>query len=186
MISCHPRNNSARCRSDSRPWADGTPCGDKRYYWCRRGQCVPKTYNIPVVHGEWGEWQPYDLKLFSVSNEHLSKQFAYICFHFGNSFGACSRTCGGGIRESLRECNNPEPSETGEYCRGKSVRYESCNTQECPEGTPDFRAKQCKDHDTDTLSWTVFPRLRKFSPQFRLHVNIGIHLSSQSFPKVTN
>ena len=51
---------------------------------------------------------------------------------------ACSRTCGGGVLVETREC------EDGSDCTGPSKRYSSCNTQECPPGTPDFRLEQCQ------------------------------------------
>lgn len=71
-------------------------------------------------------------------------------------FTECSRVCGGGIRKSTRECNNPLPSETGELCLGESVMYESCNTHECSPGTPNFRAQQCARLNNDTTHWVPF------------------------------
>ena len=49
---------------------------------------------------------------------------------------ACSRTCGGGVLVETRECEDD--------CTGPSKRYSSCNTQECPPGTQDFRLEQCQ------------------------------------------
>lgn len=48
---------------------------------CRFGMCVPKEREAPVTDGAWGTWSP---------------------------FGTCSRTCGGGIKTAIRECNRPE------------------------------------------------------------------------------
>lgn len=47
-------------------------------------------------------------------------------------FGSCSRTCGGGVQLSRRECNNPVPSNGGKYCQGVRVKYRSCNLNRCP------------------------------------------------------
>lgn len=59
--------------------ADGTPCGANS--WCYRGQCIGiHPDQRPKVDGAWGDWQPY---------------------------GSCSRTCGGGVQKSIRECDNP-------------------------------------------------------------------------------
>lgn len=45
----------------------------------------------------------------------------------------CSRTCGGGVEFSYRECTDPEPRNGGKYCEGQRVQYRSCNTQACPD-----------------------------------------------------
>ena len=43
----------------------------------------------------------------------------------------CSRRCGGGIQTRSRSCTNPQPSNGGEYCEGKSLERRPCNSQEC-------------------------------------------------------
>ncbi|PWA32447.1 hypothetical protein CCH79_00018779, partial [Gambusia affinis] len=43
----------------------------------------------------------------------------------------CSRTCGGGVEFSYRECTDPVPQNGGKYCEGQRVRYQSCNTEPC-------------------------------------------------------
>lgn len=50
----------------------------------------------------------------------------------------CSRTCGGGVEFSYRECSHPEPQNGGKYCEGQRVQYQSCNTQACPEHSGEF------------------------------------------------
>lgn len=54
----------------------------------------------------------------------------------------------------VRTCNDPLPKNGGKYCAGKHKIYESCNTQNCPIGTLDFREKQCNDMNNYTHSWT--------------------------------
>ena len=54
-----------------------------------------------------------------------------------NSDQDCSRTCGGGVLVESRECQDGD-------CTGPSKRYSSCNTQECPPNTKDFRLEQCQ------------------------------------------
>ena len=44
-----------------------------------------------------------------------------------SAFGACSKTCGGGIR--TRTCTNPAPKHGGRGCNGHT--QEACNTQAC-------------------------------------------------------
>ena len=31
------------------------------------------------------------------------------------SWSSCSRTCGGGVKKTTRECDNPEPTNGGRY-----------------------------------------------------------------------
>lgn len=71
-------------------------------------------------------------------------------------FGSCSRTCGGGVQLSKRECNNPVPSNGGKYCQGVRVKYRSCNLNRCPD-TGTSHSKQT------TMSNDIFPP-RAFPP----------------------
>ncbi|XP_076351798.1 A disintegrin and metalloproteinase with thrombospondin motifs 9-like isoform X2 [Tachypleus tridentatus] len=127
------------CQSQKVPWADGTPCGRNKQ--CSKGNCVDSTTlsNREPVDGQWGKWQP---------------------------FGQCSRECGGGIQSSSRECNNPSPANGGRYCVGKRKRYRSCNIQDCPPGTPDFRAQQCSNFNGKTLNYPGLPHDVKWIPHY--------------------
>ena len=60
--------------------------------------------NVLTVHGNWGNWGNYD---------------------------ACSVTCGGGVRERTRVCDNPPPANGGNQCAGKETEKSSCNTCAC-------------------------------------------------------
>ncbi|MGH0123026.1 UNVERIFIED_CONTAM: hypothetical protein FKN15_067111 [Acipenser sinensis] len=109
------------CQTKHFPWADGTSCGAGS--WCVAGECVSKSdaplYQTPV-NGGWGAWGPW---------------------------GDCSRTCGGGVQYSFRECDNPIPKNGGKYCEGKRVQYHSCNTMDCPDSNGlSFREEQCRSH----------------------------------------
>ncbi|XP_043927284.1 A disintegrin and metalloproteinase with thrombospondin motifs 1 [Protopterus annectens] len=137
------------CQTKHFPWADGTTCGEGK--WCLEGRCVNKTdkkhYDTPV-HGGWGSWR---------------------------SWGECSRTCGGGVQYSFRDCDNPVPKNGGKYCEGKRVQYRSCNTDECPENNgKSFREEQCEAHNDFSKSafdngpaveWT--PKYAGVSPKDR-------------------
>ena len=60
---------------------------------------------VPLVDGgwgTWGRWQP------------------------------CSTTCGEGIKERTRECDNPPPVHRGAYCDDSGVERQRCKLQECP------------------------------------------------------
>ncbi|XP_053319477.1 A disintegrin and metalloproteinase with thrombospondin motifs 20 [Spea bombifrons] len=106
------------CRTQHMPLADGSDCGPGMH--CRSGLCVNKFMDSKPVDGEWGSWGPYS---------------------------SCSRTCGGGIKSSTRECNRPEPRNGGKYCVGRRMKFRSCNTESCPKGKKEFRDEQCSQFD---------------------------------------
>ncbi|XP_006779208.1 PREDICTED: A disintegrin and metalloproteinase with thrombospondin motifs 9 [Myotis davidii] len=110
--------NSKGCQTQHTPWADGTECQPGKH--CKFGFCVPKEMEAPAIDGSWGSWTP---------------------------FGTCSRTCGGGIRAAVRECNRPEPTYGGKYCTGRRKKFRSCNTEPCPKQKHDFREEQCAQFD---------------------------------------
>ena len=45
--------------------------------------------------------------------------------------GSCSVTCGGGIKEKFRLCDNPTPSCGGKWCSGSNIENEECNESPC-------------------------------------------------------
>uniref|UniRef100_A0A8C8SZG2 ADAM metallopeptidase with thrombospondin type 1 motif 8 n=1 Tax=Pelusios castaneus TaxID=367368 RepID=A0A8C8SZG2_9SAUR len=101
----------------------------------------------PKVDGNWGPWSPW---------------------------GACSRTCGGGVHFSYRDCNDPVPQNGGKYCEGQRAKYQSCHTEECPpDGNALFREQQCEkynsynftDLDGNLLEW--LPKYAGVSPRDR-------------------
>ncbi|KAF7655453.1 hypothetical protein LDENG_00055730 [Lucifuga dentata] len=94
--------------------------------WCavirhgQRGKCVDKTrkkHYSASNHGSWSSWGPW---------------------------GACSRTCGGGVQFAQRLCNNPPPRNNGRYCTGKRAIYRSCSVSACPALNKSFRQEQCE------------------------------------------
>ncbi|KAJ8302105.1 hypothetical protein KUTeg_021092 [Tegillarca granosa] len=118
------------CRTLHMPWADGTLCGRKS--WCKQGKCIPMRV-IDPIEGGWGKWEDY---------------------------GDCTRSCGGGIRKRIRKCNNPVPQNGGRYCIGRRIRYRSCNTKQCPPGTPDFREMQCAAYNNKLKLQGLPPNVR--------------------------
>ena len=88
-----------------------------------------------------------------------------------SQFGTCSRTCGGGIQMSSRQCNSPAPQHGGKYCIGSRQKFRSCRTQACMprlDGRKienDFRSDQCARYNGQR-----FPIL-------------GVHVASTWIPK---
>ena len=81
-------------------------------------------------------------------------------------WSSCSRTCGGGIRRSMRECDNPTPANGGLYCLGDRLRYESCNTKDCHKAV-DFRLEQCKVFDGNNFQIADLPPWVQWVPHYR-------------------
>lgn len=48
------------------------------------------------------------------------------------SWGACSRTCGGGAQRRSRTCTNPPPRNGGAACSGGRFETRQCNSIGCP------------------------------------------------------
>ena len=48
----------------------------------------------------------------------------------------CSKSCGGGVSNCTRQCNNPAASCGGLTCPGPDTKEETCNTQECGNELP--------------------------------------------------
>ncbi|XP_075699471.1 papilin isoform X2 [Rhinoderma darwinii] len=63
-----------------------------------------------------------------------------------SDWGECSRSCGGGVSSRERQCYSGR-ADGGSNCIGPTKNYRSCNVQECPEGSRDFRAEQCSEYD---------------------------------------
>ncbi|XP_029466796.1 A disintegrin and metalloproteinase with thrombospondin motifs 10 isoform X2 [Rhinatrema bivittatum] len=116
-------SKSNRCITNSIPAAEGTICQTTSIEkgWCYKRECVPFGTRPEGVDGAWGRWSPW---------------------------GECSRTCGGGVSSSVRHCDSPRPTIGGKYCFGERKHYKSCNIDECPPGSQDFRELQCAEFDS--------------------------------------
>ncbi|XP_043976137.1 A disintegrin and metalloproteinase with thrombospondin motifs 8-like isoform X4 [Gambusia affinis] len=135
-------------KNGSLTWADGTPCRSNGT--CLHGTCkMTEEVMQPLraVDGSWSLWGPWQ---------------------------QCSRTCGGGVEFSYRECTDPVPQNGGKYCEGQRVRYQSCNTEPCDasEGKS-FREEQCEkynspnylDYNGNVKQW--IPKYAGVSPRDR-------------------
>ncbi|KAK1785859.1 hypothetical protein P4O66_003121 [Electrophorus voltai] len=145
------RAGQATCttRNGSLPWADGTPCGPDRTCLdsvCTASEEVMKP-KVPV-DGSWGDW---------------------------GAWQTCSRSCGGGVRFSYRECNRPAPQNGGRYCEGQRARYHSCNTQACESG---------HDEGSSVLGSTLQTRVPQcWGPLYRRGFpSAGVHSREKGSP----
>ncbi|VTJ85939.1 Hypothetical predicted protein [Marmota monax] len=134
-------NGHAMCQTKHSPWADGTPCGPSQA--CMGGRCLHtdqlKDFNVPQAGG-WGPWGPW---------------------------GDCSRSCGGGVQFSYRDCTRPVPRNGGKYCEGRRTRFRSCNTENCPTGSAlTFREEQCAAYNHRTDLFKSFPGPMDWVPRY--------------------
>ena len=51
--------------------------------------------------------------------------------HWG-AWTGCSKSCAGGEKIRIRECDNPAPDHDGETCPGIKQESSNCNPQSCP------------------------------------------------------
>ncbi|XP_072221273.1 papilin isoform X2 [Leuresthes tenuis] len=61
-------------------------------------------------------------------------------------YGECSRSCGSGVTMRTRRCITHR-TDGGNNCVGPDKSYRSCNIQDCPDGSRDFREEQCSQFD---------------------------------------
>ncbi|MBN3302769.1 ATS3 metalloproteinase, partial [Amia calva] len=133
QLWCSHPDNQYFCKTKKGPPVDGTECAPGK--WCFKGHCIWRSVQQPYSHdGSWGSW---------------------------NSFGSCSRTCGGGVRSRNRQCDNPAPAYGGRDCPGSAFEYKICNSEECPGPYEDFRAQQCiqrsnKYHQNTKHTWLPY------------------------------
>eukprot|EP00795_Rhopilema_esculentum_P001080 gene1080-biopygen9833 len=79
------------------------------------------------------------------------------------TWGACSKSCGGGVKFASRTCTNPSPKNGGSGCAGSSSYSTSCNTHGCPAGP----AVEALKHDIDRAT-TQVPRMEEHHAQVQV------------------
>jgi thrombospondin motif-containing protein 20 len=87
---------------------------------------------------------------------------------FSFRWSECSRTCGGGVKQTTRFCDSPVPRNGGSYCTGRSLQYASCNTQSCGTDVPDFREVQCSQFDGATKNLANLTKDVQWVPKYGL------------------
>ncbi|KAM4588255.1 A disintegrin and metalloproteinase with thrombospondin motifs 9 isoform 1-T1 [Odontesthes bonariensis] len=132
-----PEGAQRGCRTQHMPWADGTDCSPGKH--CKHGLCIAKEHDTAPVEGAWGVWSP---------------------------FGTCSRTCGGGIKIAMRECNRPVPRNGGMYCVGRRMKFRSCNSEPCSNQKKDFREEQCAAFDGRHFNINGLPPNVRWVPKY--------------------
>nr|XP_033783173.1 A disintegrin and metalloproteinase with thrombospondin motifs 2 isoform X3 [Geotrypetes seraphini]XP_033783174.1 A disintegrin and metalloproteinase with thrombospondin motifs 2 isoform X3 [Geotrypetes seraphini]XP_033783175.1 A disintegrin and metalloproteinase with thrombospondin motifs 2 isoform X3 [Geotrypetes seraphini] len=115
QLWCSHPDNPYFCKTKKGPPLDGTMCAHGKH--CFKGHCIWLTPDMLKQDGNWGSW---------------------------SKFGACSRTCGTGVKYRTRQCDNPHPANGGRSCAGLSYEFQLCSEEDCPKDTEDFREEQCR------------------------------------------
>ena len=123
-------------------------------------------------------YQGYQIKV--IFGKFLIISPAFFLFNFKLivlRWSECSRSCGGGIRSSKRNCTNPTPQGGGLYCIGSRVRYESCNTWECPRGSQDPRLQQCQKFNGNNFKISGIPSDVQWVPKYTSSMRMFLYSS---------
>ncbi|CAH1113494.1 unnamed protein product [Psylliodes chrysocephalus] len=128
------KTTPTECTSNREPPADGTKCGSNK--WCFHKKCIEIGERPEAINGGWGSWGPYS---------------------------TCSRTCGGGVSISERNCDNPIPQFGGRFCLGDRKRFKICNKDPCPLDEPTFRDQQCTEQNSKPFNG----KLHKWRPYYK-------------------
>uniref|UniRef100_A0A8C4QAN0 BPTI/Kunitz inhibitor domain-containing protein n=1 Tax=Eptatretus burgeri TaxID=7764 RepID=A0A8C4QAN0_EPTBU len=89
----------------------------------------------------------------------LSKRQAGAWYSW-SEWGPCSRSCGSGVEVRSRSCRSLRPGGVTD-CLGPARMHRTCNAEDCPAGSRDFREVQCSKYDEHDLGgryykWTPF------------------------------
>ena len=98
-----------------------------------------------VAIESWPEWglnpRPY-IKFHNIksSTKFHSRYIAGVIYltslddgKYGNwsVWTVCTKSCGGGLQNRTRDCNNPPPSVKRKDCQGLSIETRSCSNSYC-------------------------------------------------------
>ncbi|CAG2214170.1 HMCN [Mytilus edulis] len=122
------------------PWSIYGPCS----VTCGEGvQERTRLCNDPTPVGDGEPCDGVDASSKVVTQKHVQTEFrkhlnkSVICSEVNGNwgpwsiYGPCSVTCGEGVQERTRLCNDPTPVGDGEPCDGVDASSKSCNTETC-------------------------------------------------------
>ncbi|XP_056151422.1 papilin [Lampris incognitus] len=85
-------------------------------------------------------------------------------------YGECSRSCGSGVTTRTRRCIT-QRTDGGNNCVGPNKSYRSCNIQDCPEGSRDFREEQCSEFDGTNFQGKLYKWLPYYGAENPCELN---------------
>ncbi|XP_060790679.1 papilin isoform X1 [Neoarius graeffei] len=86
------------------------------------------------------------------------------------SYGECSRSCGIGVTVRMRRCVS-QRTDGGHSCVGPDKSYRTCNIQDCPEGSRDFREEQCSQFDGTDFHGKYYKWLAYYGAENQCELN---------------
>ncbi|XP_016112004.1 hemicentin-1 [Sinocyclocheilus grahami] len=113
---------------------DGRPIlGSLRFHPLRNGSLV--LYSATI--GDSGEYRCVAESEAGAAERTISLK-VQVPGGYSNweEWGPCSATCGQGIQERIRFCNNPPPANGGPSCEGPNVDSRKCQASLCPGESP--------------------------------------------------
>uniref|UniRef100_A0A4W4E7V1 Peptidase M12B domain-containing protein n=1 Tax=Electrophorus electricus TaxID=8005 RepID=A0A4W4E7V1_ELEEL len=134
--------------------------------WCQRaGQatCTTRNGSLP-----WADGTPCGPDRTCLDSVCTASEEVPVDGSWGDwgAWQTCSRSCGGGVRFSYRECNRPAPQNGGRYCEGQRARYHSCNTQACESGHgKSFREEQCEKYNNPN-HFDIHGNVKQWIPKY--------------------
>ncbi|RVE67761.1 hypothetical protein OJAV_G00085010 [Oryzias javanicus] len=137
QLWCSHPDNPYFCKTKKGPPLDGTECAP--------GKVGPGTGRTDPLPPETGQTEAGFVVLqrsLHVEEPNQVKQDG--AWSSWSKHGACSRSCGTGVRFRTRQCSSPAPSNGGQDCPGVNYEYQLCSTSDCPKHFEDFRAQQCQ------------------------------------------
>ncbi|XP_069039515.1 hemicentin-1 isoform X2 [Lepisosteus oculatus] len=126
--------------------ARGDPAPTLR--WHREGQPLSGTLRVHQLHngslaiygvasGDAGEYRcAAESEAGAAERTVLLRVQVPGGFSTWLEWGPCSVTCGRGVQERIRLCNNPAPANGGRQCEGRSLDSRSCQAKLCPGAVP--------------------------------------------------
>uniref|UniRef100_A0A8C3J6R6 Hemicentin-1 n=1 Tax=Calidris pygmaea TaxID=425635 RepID=A0A8C3J6R6_9CHAR len=112
--------------------------------WSRQGHPVVSSERVTVlsngslriVAAQKEDTSEYECVARNLMGSVLVRVPLTVQVHGGFSdwleWRACSVTCGQGVQERIRQCNNPLPANGGRRCEGPDTDVRSCHKQPCP------------------------------------------------------
>ncbi|NWX99119.1 HMCN1 protein, partial [Nothoprocta ornata] len=115
-----------------------------RLEWARGGRplvgsdrvSVLSNGSLRIVAARREDTAEYECVARNFLGSALARALLTVQVHGGFSnwleWRACSATCGQGVQERIRRCNNPLPANGGRPCEGPEADVRSCHSRPCP------------------------------------------------------